>query len=402
MLSLNELPLKNLKGYGGRTAALFFFAMLMGIAIFGGSMVVSGIRAGLAKAQARLGADIIVTPADAENGFNAQTVLLQAEPGYFYMDKGKLDEISAVDGIEALTPQRFMASAKAGCCSARLQMIAFDPESDFVIRPWLKEADLIEKLDFMDIVIGSNVTVYNDNIIRFYDKECRIVGQFEPTGTTLDNCVYMNFDTVNELIRASFEKRLNLYEKYMPEDVISAVMVKVRPGADIESVSESIRAKVNGVSVATSKNMVAGIGETLGRVSHSVFLVAAGLWGIGTIMTVLIFSLMIHERRREFASLSAMGASLRILSGIVTREALLVNLAGNAVGIFVSGIVLFMFSSLIGQSLGVGFIIPSVITIMKVAALVLASAAIVSVVSSHIAVRNNIKKDAGLVLKEGE
>ena len=401
MLSLKNLPRKNLQGYAGRTAALLLFSMLMAAAVFGGSMIVGGVLRGLSEAEARLGADIVVTPAEANSRFDAQTVLLQAEPGYFYMDKGKLSEVAAVEGVERATPQRYMASAKAGCCSMRLQMIAFDPETDFVIGPWLKDSSLSE-MGLMDVVIGSNVTVYNDNVIQFYDRECRIIGQFEPTGTTLDNCVYMNFETVNELINASFEKRLNLYERYNPEDVISSVMVRTASGYDTERVAADIRARVSGVSVATAKNMVSGISDGLKRISRSITLTAVMLWLIGLFAVMLIFVMMIHERKREFAALSAMGADRKVISDIVGKEAMTVCLAGGAAGIFLSAVLLYSFGGFIGHSLGAGMVVPSPVTAMLLAGLSLGSSLIAAKAASMAAVRYICKTDAGLVLKEGE
>ena len=86
MISLKNLPWRNLKGYPGRTAALMLFAALMAFAVFGGTMMIGGVRNGLETVKSRLGADIMVTPESAKNEFDAQTVLLKAEPGYFYMD----------------------------------------------------------------------------------------------------------------------------------------------------------------------------------------------------------------------------------------------------------------------------------------------------------------------------
>ena len=99
MISLKNLPLRNLKSYPQRTAAILFFIILMAAATFGGTLIVRGVSSGLERVQSRLGADILVTPENAKNEFDAQTFLIQAEPGYFYMDAGKLDEILAVEGI---------------------------------------------------------------------------------------------------------------------------------------------------------------------------------------------------------------------------------------------------------------------------------------------------------------
>lgn len=69
MLTLKNLPWRNLKGYAGRTAALLLFSALMAIAVFGGTMMISGVRNGLNTVQSRLGADIMVTPESAKNEF---------------------------------------------------------------------------------------------------------------------------------------------------------------------------------------------------------------------------------------------------------------------------------------------------------------------------------------------
>ncbi|MCR4892928.1 MAG: ABC transporter permease [Lachnospiraceae bacterium] len=402
MLSLRNLPFRNLKGYAGRTAALLIFAMLMTVAIFGGTMVIGGVRNGLETVESRLGADIMVTPSDAKNEFDAQTVLLQAEPGYFYMDRGKLDEIARVEGVEKVSPQLFMASAKAGCCSARLQMIAFDPASDFSIQPWIADTATDGEMGLMDVIVGSNVTVYEDRIIRFYDKECRIIGQFAPTGSTLDNCVYMNFDTVKELIEASFAKGLNIYSEYDPDNVISDVMIKVAPGADITAVAEAIQNQVSGVSVVTSKNMVSGIGDSLRHIAGSVSVFTVIFWIIGMLMTILIFTLMMNERKREFASLTAMGAGKGILSGIVTGEAFSVNLLGGIAGIVLSVVILSSFKNLIGQGLGVGFVLPSIATMLLLALVALLAVILTAAISSRIVIGKLSRMDASLVLKEGE
>lgn len=402
MISLKNLPWRNLKGYAGRTVALLLFSALMSIAAFGGGILTRGIRNGLATVEGRLGADIMVTPGNAKNEFDAQSVLLQAEPGYFFMDDGVLTELAEIDGVEQLSPQLFMASTKSGCCSARLQMIAYDPATDFTVQPWIRETYGSGTVGRMDVVVGSNVTVYESGLIRFYDNDCRIVGQFAPTGSTLDNCVYMNFDTVRELISASYVKGLNSHTDYDPEHSISAVMIRVTPGADIEAVADAIRTQVPDAAVTTSKSMVSGIADSLDRISGSIGLFIWVFWVLGLVMAALIFNLLIRERRREFATLAAMGAGRKTISALVTKEALLVNLLGGTVGIVLSAAILVLFRSLIEQQLGVGVVLPSAGSILLWAAAVLLSAVLAAVVSSRFAVRSIGKTDVSQVLKEGE
>ncbi len=404
MLTLKSLPWRNLKGYAGRTAALLIFAALMAVAVFGGTMMIGGVQNGLNTVKSRLGADIMVTPASAKNEFDAQTVLLKAEPGYFYMDASKLDQIRQIEGVEIASPQLFLASAKAGCCSTRVQMIAFDPATDFTIQPWLKDTHVTQEMGLLDVVIGSLVdwtSAAYDNVIRFYDTECNVIGQFAPTGSTLDSAVYMNFDTCKALIQACKAKGMFKYENLDADVVISSVMIRVKPGYDIEAVAADIREHVEGVSVASATNMVSGIADSLNRISGTVSALILVFWAIGMLMTVLIFTLMMNERKREFASLRAMGASQSILSGIVVKESLLVNMIGGLIGIAVSAVVLFSFSGLIGESLGAGFVLPSVGNTLLLAAAALLSVLLAAGLAAFITVRKVNQMDASLVLKEG-
>ncbi len=405
MLTLKSLPRRNLKGYAGRTAALVLFSALMAVAVFGGTMMTAGVKNGLETVESRLGADILVTPENAEGEFDAQTVLLQAEPGYFYMDACKLDEILAIEGVEKASPQLFLASAKAGCCSTRVQMIAFDPATDFTIQPWLKDTRVTEEMGLLDVVIGSTVnwaSVAEEDVITFYDTDCHVVGQFAPTGSTLDSAVYMTFESCRALIQACRDKGLFRYENLDADQVISSVMVRVKEGYDSEEVAAAIREKVEGVSVATTTRMVSGISESLKKVSGTVSVLIGVFWGLGLLMTVLIFVLMMNERKREFASLRAMGASRGILSGIVIRESLLVNLGGGLIGIVLTAVGLYSFSGLISQSLGSGFLLPGAGTAALLALAALLSVLLPAALSAGIAVRKVNRMDASLVLKEGE
>ena len=205
MLSIKTLPLRKLRGYAARSAAVALFAFFTAAVLFGGTLLTSSARNSLHTVQARLGADIMVTPESAKNDFDAQTALIKAEPASFYMDAAALETIRATEGVERASPQLFLASAKAGCCSARLQMIAFDPETDFTIRPWIEDTDTLGEMGLMDVVIGSNVSwtsASQGDVIRFYDSDCRVIGQFAATGSTLDSAVYMNFD--NPLLAKGF------------------------------------------------------------------------------------------------------------------------------------------------------------------------------------------------------
>lgn len=402
MLSLRRLPWMNLRGYPVRTGTLVLFSALMTMTIFGGTMLVQGIERGLATVQSRLGADIMVTPADADNDFDAQSFLVHAEASYFYMPTSTSEAVAAVEGVQSSSPQLFLASARASCCSGRYQVIAFDPGSDFTVQPWIADSVGQAQLGHMDVIVGANVSVYDTDNFALFGQRLHVVGKFDPTGSTLDNAVYTNFDTAKILIDSSLRKGLNKYTSLDTDDIISSVMVKVAPGRDVNAVAADIERSVPGVSVTTSTRMVSGIAQSLDATSRTVVTLIALVWGVGLLMITLIFVMMIIERKREFASLIVAGAHRGLVSRIILAESLTVNAIGGVVGIVISGVLIASFSGLVRQTIGTGFLVPPITTMALLALASLAAIAVVAVVASWISVRSIRAMDAGSLLKEGE
>lgn len=402
MLSLARLPWMNLRGFPLRTGTLVLFSTLMTMAIFGGTMLVAGIDRGLHTVESRLGADIMVTPADAADDFDAQAFLVSTEPSYFYMDEATRDEVAAVDGVEAASAQLFLATARASCCSGRYQVIAFDPATDFTIGPWISDTVGAPNLGDMEVIVGANVGVADPDNFALFGNKLRVVAQFETTGSSLDNAVYANFDTARILIDSSLDKGLNKYTSLDTKHIISSVMVSIEPGRDVNDVAADIQARVPGVRVTTSTTMVSGIAQSLESTSRTVTALVALVWVVGLAMITLIFVMMVVERRREFATLLVAGAHRGIVSRIVVREAAAVNVVGAVSGIVVSGVLIASFSGLVRQTVGLGFLVPSVPVIAGLAAGAAGAMGLVALVSSWIALRALNTTDVSALLKEGE
>lgn len=402
MILLKNLAFRNLKAYSSRTVFLITFAFLMAFSIFTGTIVVQGIKHGLNLVEKRLGADILVVPESSKKDFDAQTVLIQADPGYFYMPYENYSKILKIDGIEKASPQLFLASASAGCCSAKLQLVGFEPESDFTIQPWIRDSSNKAILERGDIFVGNNITIDENGYIRLYGNDCKIKGKFSATGSNLDNAVYMNFDTVKNLIRSSFEKSLNQYGVFNVDEVVSSVLVKVQKDTDIEEVANKIRSELVDVNVITSKSMVSGISENLQKVSKSANNFIILFWLISFFMTLLIFMMMINDRKREFASLKSMGANMKILSGIVIKEAFCVNLIGGILALLIGLGIFTAYRRAFTLLFGAGFVLPSPIMILLLALLALISVLGTSLLSASLAIYKINKMDTSFILKEGE
>ena len=91
----------------------------------------------LALGADRLGADLVVVPAGTQQG--ADAYLITGKPVAFYMNASVLQQVEAIPGVAAASPQIFLTSLQqASCCSTgNLEVVALNPSTDFTIVPWL-------------------------------------------------------------------------------------------------------------------------------------------------------------------------------------------------------------------------------------------------------------------------
>jgi len=398
---IGNFSLQNIIRRPGRSVAVILFSVLFAAAVFGGTMLVSSMQRGMQVLESRLGADIVVVPASAKTKFNVNDVLLQGTPGYFYMHRKVVDDIVKIEGVEKVSTQLFLASMTADCCSASLQIVGFDPQTDFVIQPWIRET-FQGTLGDGDIVAGCNVRFTDTRMLKFYDVNCKVAAQLAKTGSNLDNAIYANEKTVQRLIKASQQKGLNKYNSFDPGDVTSTVLVKVKDGYDIEKVTGEINVHVRKVKAVAAKNLISDVSAGLTGMSDMIGICIGIIWILCVLIMMIVFTMLMNERKREFAVLRVLGTSRSMLSRMVITEAVLLNLAGGAVGIFLSFLFVLLFNTAIGDMLKVPFLMPSVFTVLLLIAATLLASVLAGGLISALSARRISSMDTSLILREGE
>ena len=254
-MDLKKLPIANLVRRPGRTVLLVALVALLAFTAFGGSMLVTSLRNGLSSLEDRMGADVIVAPKMANSQFDLEEIMVEGVPGSFYMDKSFTQKIAERDGVEKVSPQYFLATVKAGCCSMPVQIIGIDPATDFTIQPWIARS-YADELGFLDVVAGCNIAGAPGTEIRFYGIDCRIVAKLDETGTSLDNAVFATGETVQRLIEGSAEQGISVLAENDPASVISTVQVKVANGRNVSDVVDDINLHVRGVKAVAARSMM--------------------------------------------------------------------------------------------------------------------------------------------------
>lgn len=399
-MNLNRLVFANLKFNAGRTAGLAFIVAVLSFVLLGGSLVMSSLENGIKSLEARLGADVIVAPMTALSHNDLDEILLEGIPGQFYMDASNLDKVAQIEGVQAASPQYYLATVKAGCCSMPVQIIGFDPQTDFAVQPWIART-YGGALERGQVVVGCNISGGVGSGIQFYGVGCEIASKLEETGTKLDNAVFARSDTVQDLIAAAIDLGFPPDSHEDASTMISTIQVKVADGYDPEAVAGDINLHVRGLKAVTAKTMTSALADSVAGISRVVRALTAVLWVVAVIVLVATFVVVNRHRAREFAVLRAIGASQSALARVVVKEAAVVSLAGALVGIAAASAIVFAFNGALESALGVPFLMPPASSLVLFCILTFAVALIIGPAAAAISAKRLSSVDAGQVLREG-
>jgi putative ABC transport system permease protein len=353
---LAQLAWKNISGNAFRSGVVGLCALLVAGFVLSTTLIMRGAERSLRLALERLGADIVVVPEGTEA--RVETALLMGVPAEVWMPDGNLAKVAAVPGVERVSPQLYLSTLEnASCCSApNMFLVAYDPETDFTVQPWL-EQKLGGELGLGEAVGGDFVFVpEGEENIMIYGYFLSLKANMEPTGTGLDQSMFFTFETARDVARISKSRAVQPLE--IPDGHISAVMVKAAPGQVPHEVAVEIYRQVPGVTPIESPNMFQSYRRQMSGLLRTVMLVLGFTWFISVALIALVFSMAANERRREMGVLRALGATRRFVLQIMLAEAGLLALSGGILGAVLAALVIYLFRRFIITSIGVPFLFP--------------------------------------------
>lgn len=398
-LSSRQIALLNIKNKGGRSTSLIILTAVLCLVLFVSSFLIYSLKNGMHSLSDRMGADIIVVP----EGYDAKIVgaILRGEPNTFFMDKSVADRLRKIDGVEEATPQLFLATLSAGCCSFPIQVIGFDEASDFVVTPWLQNQVKLPLKDG-EIVVGNNVVGDINHNVKFFNQQFKITGRLNKTGMGFDNTVFLNFKEARRLA-GEYEKILQIEDKY-DDNMISSVMIKVQKGFNPKDVQNNIRKEFlnEGVYPLLSQSMMNEVSSSATDMINYVYILIALVWILVFIVLTLVYSITVKERKREFATLRILGATKGALKKIIMHEILTLNFAGAFSGAALGFVISLLFGRWFSQSFKMPFLAPNIIVLLIIFIAVLLIGTLMGPISSMFAIGKMNKEELGLLLRQND
>lgn len=400
MSVFRSISYKNIVRRPGRTFILILLSALLCFSVTGGYLTITSLQGGLLSLKARLGADIMVVPYEATTKTNFSNMILQGNPGYFYMNRSVLEKIKNIEGIKEVSEQYFLASAKAGCCSAKLQLIGFDPNTDFTIKPWVKESYGGELKEF-EILVGNDLNAFAGDKLTFYNKACTVKGKLKKTGTYLDTAVYMSTDSVKALLKSAEEMGMVTNGKGSPDELTSCILINVADGYTPLEVMSEINLKTRGVEAIQTQDMISGVSGQLESASKIISFLIVAIWLLSIFILILAFTMIANERKKEFAILRVLGSSRKMVAGIILKEAFIINLVGSFAGAIVAVIAVLLLGDLSLTSFDLPFLLPGIAEMLLLAITTIVVSIIAGCLASSLSAFKTSKIDTALILREG-
>ena len=402
-LSALNMAVQNLKSKKFRTIFMMFFVMLMSATVFFSTILMKNLKQGIKSTTERAGADIIVVPNEGTE--DIRDSLFAGTPCSVFFDKSWKEAVGKVEGVERVSSQLYVGTLSTSCCDLPVQMIAFDPKTDFVVQPWLKDQNVV-KLKKGQVLVGDRVEAEPGEKIQFYSTEFEVAGKLEKTGMGYDGSVFMTFDTLYELKNSKTARSTLPMEDI--ENKVSMLMVDIDD--DIEDVDlihlrldiAQCGPKGEKMYAGTTDELLSGISDQVKQLSgYGNVLIYISL--ISTALALIsIFVLTINERKYEFGVLYALGAKKSQMRNIILSEALIISGIGGVTGTFLTYGIVAAFKDVISIKLDVPYLDVSMVQTMPIAGLCIAIALGTGIVAAVCSVYQIGKGEVYRLLRENE
>jgi len=327
---LGSLALQNLGRRKARTLLLLAAVAVCSGAIFTGAVLMRSIETSMAVGFTRLGADMLVIPSGTLTNITA--ALLTAEPTDLTLDTSVLPRLERLKGVRKAAPQLIFRTDASGYGRGGelIDLIAFDPERDITVQPWL-EQHLDRPLRPGDVIMGGRREEPIGSELLLFGRPLTVYGKLGKTAVgTHERGLFITFATLDEL--RDVMRQVCGTKAPLEPDKLSGVLLELAPGATTQQVRFAALANFPGIKIVSGESMLTSIRQGLAALLNGVLGLMVIMFVSTALMVSVLFSAIITERRRELGLLKAIGARRGQIIGVLLIEAALATTLGGLMG----------------------------------------------------------------------
>jgi putative ABC transport system permease protein len=321
----------------------------------------------------KYGANLVVMPAisDIDVGL-AGLSLGTLAVGENYISEDKLPEIRQLaDGkirealgiedegdIATIAPKLYINSKVNG---TSVIVVGVDPQKERLVKTWwrVSQGRYLEASDeaLVGAVAAELLRLDVGDGLTFDGGEVTIAGILEETGSNEDYQVFIPLGTAQK----AFDK----------EGLVSSIDIRALcsacPTSDIAS---AINENMSGVRAVAVKQIAETEMGMLERVSKFLFALAAITLAVGCFGVANTMTTSVHERIRDIGIMKAVGASRNQIMKIFFYEAIIIGVAGGALGYVAGTLLAYIIGPLILEGVAVTYVLQYFLPSLALATLI--------------------------------
>ena len=329
-LSLRRIPLMTIRAHPIRSLIIAVLALAQAACVFGGIILVGAMRAELSLAERRLGADLVVYPTNCLNHVDKKRLLMLGTPVGCHQPRSALARMSSNEDIAAVSYQLYVSETLTD--GSTRWIVGFQPESDFVLGPWMREGEGAS-LPRGSIIVGAAVPGADGQTLSVFGRERPIGAHLLATGSELDDAVFVSMDTLTDMMADARAAGEDIDASLDPSTQYSAALVRASDSDAIESVTNWINLYVRKVSAVRADQALSGAASGI-RAHRGVAIGVLGVtWLVLLGALIIVQASLMNERMQELAVWRSIGASRSIVSRVMLGESALLHAAGALAGV---------------------------------------------------------------------
>jgi len=318
-------------------------------------------------------------------------------PSPYYMQEEQLSQVFEFGGIEQATSQLYLASTDIDQCEESVDITAYDPETDFVIEPWVSEGTAGSSL-----IVGADIDAAVGDTITILGYTGQVTGKLDATGMSMDHTVYADYDTAREIMAASLAAGIMDFGSFDPQTYSSCVLIKTSFGTLVEEVVNDINLHLRNSAVIQADNAMSDVADSFSGAADIAWIITVILWVLVLIVLTVAFFVDVMERKKEFAVLRVVGASRQKLRFSVMGAAAACAVPGIVLGIVLSLVLSTPYAALLKSRLDLPGLMPGVSSVIRLALTAALFAAVAALAAALLAAGYAARIDPGLVLRDDD
>ena len=316
-----------------RSVTVFLLVFVTTVCVFGSSLFTDNIRTGADRIYGSTGTDLYIVPQEYLE--NTKDLLFKGKACTIPFKADVYDKIAALDGAEAVSRQLYLETLELSCCAAGgLQVIAFDPATDFAVCNWTEKT---KQLGDHEILAGSASAFTVGETVDLFGQSFTVAGILDETGMGYDQSLFLTYEAADR-ITGSPEYSYMFGEK---TGLISTLRV-FENGSDLAALTASVKAALegSGLAVYAIDELAAGIKGNIRTLTAAVRIMDVFAVIIASVSLFAMVTLTVHQRRKTAGSLLSVGCTKGQVLKLFAAEYLWLFVLGAAAGILLVCILL--------------------------------------------------------------